>query len=224
MEKVKIDPQKRNELVGFIRNLSLSLDSSGQKWFICFGTLLFLLRDKIFNMQQDIDIGIVGDPIKVCQVLNNAYTVNDVVFDTETKHPLKTTYMCERPRIMIDVFFWKKVGNMYYHIEPMENPIPKSGFLNSYKFKGIPAECFDMPENTIEALKRDVRYEGAVKNNGTWNRMIPGLETEGISVAAPYEQGRCLDIWYPNWALAIENYGTSMSEWIKEVRNCKDLK
>lgn len=222
--EVPKDPQKYNELSQFIHSLSLNMDDTGQKWFMCFGTLLFLCRDKIFNMAQDIDIGVIGDANVVINVLNNAYMPVDKVLNDVTKNPLKVTYMCEQPKIMIDIFFWKKIGSMYYHVEPMENPIPKSGILSSYKFKGVPADCFEMDDDYYDGIKRDSRYEGAPRKTRTWDGLIKGFESEGFTVALPRGYGNCLDIWYPHWLIRRENFGTSMARQEITVSSCKDLK
>jgi len=211
---------------GFIRNLSCTLDSTLQKWFLCFGSLLKVARRQPIGTDQDIDIGVIGDPDKVTSMLDGTFIRSHQIINDITGKPLKIVYADSRTGISVDLFFWVKVGSIYYHCIDEDNTFNKDGHPKIYTFKGIPAYYLEPDPKVVESRIKDPKYKDSIKPNGTWefylNYMLPG---EAVYMRVPYAVGHCLDDWYgEDWIIEKKNYGMSASKHIKQMKSCKGLK
>jgi hypothetical protein len=210
-----------NQLINFIRFVSESMNQTEQKWFLCFGTLLKLIRDRVFDTSQDIDIGVIGSPSNVISVFNVAIgNPTGIIINDVTKESLNLHYQYND--VNIDIFFWKKIGAYYYHTYDTmheRKPVP-----SKYVFKGVPASCFEAEQELVQRYRRDQRIGYMMNIDGTFKKLIPGLESEGISVNVPWKYGALFDFWYPNWGERNDKWGVSESPFIKEVKSCKELK
>lgn len=223
---VEMTSKERNKFVASMRNLSGTMSQANIKWFLCFGSLLSLVRDRKVDMTQDIDIGVVGTSPLLVDTLSRAFQPMHCVRHDVTGEVLNQSYRCVGTNIIpytLDVFFWLKVGNMYYHTYDVNQSRPKDGILKGYTFKGVPASYFEAPDEVVEKYRRDSRLGRALNKNGTWVRLIPGYESTGISLAAPYLQGSCLDKWYPDWPMRRPEWGVSETPWVKKVKSCREL-
>lgn len=208
-DKMKTD-QNLLRLTGNIVN---TLNGTGVKWFICFGTLLSLVRDKVFGGLGDIDIGIIGDFPKIVNAFQNISPIVVEFTDDSTHEALHARCkICDK---FIDFFNWKRKGGYFYHT--YRNINSEAGMT----FKGTPVGCFEPERKTIESFLKDLRYGRAMNKNGTWQRLVPGLEAECVSVNLPFCYGQCLDIWYPEWSTRRDNYGQSEAAHILTLNSCK---
>lgn len=216
--------RERSEQIRVIRSITDTMESTQTKWFIAFGTLLHLLRDRVFDLTDDIDVGVITEDYKaVHQAFSLSHKKVAQVVNDVTGNPLKVTYQMPDSKLMIDIFFWQKRGSLYYHTYDEEFEQPKSGVLSKYKFRGVEAECFDVDEANTKAYQKNIHYREAFRPDGTWMAWVPGYEGESLYTVLPYGYGRCLDLWYQNWALRNDQFGCSVSPYVKEVRSCKDL-
>lgn len=208
-----MNPEKE-ALLKTATTITCTLNSLETKWFVCFGTLLALVRDNKFNLQQDIDIGVVGNIRDVYNTLNQTYNCTYAMLDDHTKLPICAHYTGNGLSAILDVFFWQKFEGHYWHsfdINHDNKPIP-----DNYDFRGVPAHCFNTPPEMIKYFRDDtLRYGNAMNQDGTWNHAVPGLEADCIDVRLPYKYGELLDIWYPDWATRRIQFGTSM--WSKRM-------
>jgi hypothetical protein len=213
-----------------------SLNASGSRWCLCFGTLLSLIRDKKFNVSQDIDIGIIGNDTGILQHLGAVFPSSGLVADNVTGEPLNIHYGIG-DGICLDLFFWRKNGACAYHCYDEQGQRPKNGRLSQYHFKGIPAWIFwptkkdlaSVPkgawiERTINGYDPDDPIGEIAKGDYTYNVPCPGMEQEGVSLHVPFGFGAALDYWYPGcWAKKDETYGVSKSFNEFTVSTCRGL-
>lgn len=172
-------------------------DNGKHKWFISFGSLLYLVRDRGKPFNQDIDISIIGehrfDRI-LNQLLNNGFTLTNRVINDVTKEPLFVE-LKSPSGIMVDVFFWIREGDNYWHTYDYMRE--KKEIPTTYVFKSLPAYMFDgAPYKT---------------------------EFEGVELNLPNKYGTLLDYWYPNWFIPDEEFGQSLCQTRKELKSCGDL-
>jgi hypothetical protein len=209
------EKMNRNDLMRLASNLTIPLNMAGVKWFVCFGTLLGLVREKTFPALGDIDIGLIGDFQSVYTQLQNTFAVAVEVEDDKTREPLQLRFRIGDYNV--DVFNWKRKGGYYYHTYA---DISKPG---KFTFKGTPACYFEPDLKAIDSFRRDLRYGRAMNKNGTWQHLVPGLETECVSVNLPFGYGACLDTWYPEWATKRDNFGQSEAAHVLTVSSCKGV-
>lgn len=200
------------------------MQSCGQKCFLAFGTLLFLIRDKKFNIDSDIDIGIIGDPSQTINAFQGLFEPLSVVRDNITNEPYNMHFISSYLGCTVDVFWWKKRDGYYYHTYDHQLCNPIDGKLPEYEFKGVEADCFDVKMDVIKAYQEDLRYGRALNGYGCWLHPVPGIEEEGIVLPVPWSYGKALDQWYPNWAIPNPQFGVSESPSRFTVKTCKGLK
>lgn len=199
------------------------IDQTGQKCFLCFGTLLFWVRDKTFRVDDDIDIGVIGEPELVVSAFSSMFRGVSRVVDDSTGRPFQVTYSSSMCRGSIDLYFWHKKDGFYWHtyntlMEKLRNGVP-----SKYVFKGLPAECFDVDRKVVERYQEDIRYGRAMTNHGTWDHLVPQCPEEGISMPLPFSYGRCLDVWYPDWHVVRSQFGVSEAAHTFTVKSCRGL-
>ena len=200
-----------------------ALDASQAKAFICFGTLLFWVRDRKFNAESDIDLGFVGgDPNQILEAFSQTFSPVYVVRDDQYGTPLNANLVSEYHGCSIDLYFWRKKNGMYYHCYDRDHVHPANGVLPEYEFKGIPATCFDAKDEDIAAFQKDLRYSAGLSNFGTWLRPLPQCPEEGVDLPLPYRYGECLDYWYPDWFTPRSQFGVSECAHKFTVKSCRD--
>lgn len=172
------------------------------KWFYSFGTLLYYIRDK--NMGKkfngDFDISIIGgEEIDASDFIPNmdqfGFKLKRKILNDVTGKPLNLVFEHNDIKgIGIDVYFWVKGGNYYWHSFA-------EGFAKheKYVFKATPALAFK------GKLYKYVWEEIALPIN------IPNL------------YGTLLDIWYPGWFIPDRDFGYSRAEKTVETKSCKNL-
>ncbi len=219
---------ERSQLGNLVRSIDGAF-ASATRWSLAFGTLLKLVRDKTLDLEDDVDVVVWDtDPKVVISSCSTTWMPREKVVRDDNGETLKQIFMCELPsgkRLSIDVYFLVRSGSYLWHCFDEFKENPKGGALSKYVFRGFPAEIFDVSPKTVEAINKDPAYEWAMRKNGTWNRLIPGLESEGVALSSMYGYGHFLDIAYPNWALRQDKtkFSNSRTEWIKVVKSCKHL-
>jgi len=226
--------QQAAYLINLMEDINNTISGMGHKCFICFGTLLEYIRHHTIDLSTgDIDIGIIGGEDQVVKAFDSRkgrFKRTGLVVDDVTKTPLKASYSIkfitdwskETPEITVDLFFWKKVGGYYYHCFDENQQNPKDGVLSKYIFKGIEASCFDLDSSVALDYIKDINFGRGMNKNGTWNHMLQS-ELRPLFIPVPYQYGKCLDVWYPDWAIS-RNTGTSQAQKIQKVKSCADLR
>jgi len=221
----------QDQHTNFLATIIGLLDASGEKWFLCFGSLLKTCRMQGVGIVDDLDIGIIGNPMNVLRQIDNCglFVVKhfvksdcgDDVYNVALRYNNRVRRGNEPDFVDIDLFFWVKKGQFYYHTYDVLMEQAKDGVLSEYTFKGIPADCFDAPKKDIEYYRANRHYQGAMLENGVWRGPIPGLEYTGLQMNRPYRYGACLDWWYPDFATV--RTGVSESQEIIKVKSCREF-
>ena len=177
------------------------------KWFLCFGTLLHMLREpKKFDITNDIDIGIIGADIELFyKQIDAGYKIDHVLKSDDTGNILNLCYYDETYKIYIDIYKWVKFKGMYWHTYDVYKD-SHNGIPSKYVFKGMPTEVFERDPADIKLKQQDTRYGRALTNHGTWLKHIPECPSDGIVLPAPSNYGLFLDIAYPDWGTPRESY------------------
>lgn len=211
-------------IINIASTLSAAIEATGQKTFLIFGTLLHFVRDRRLSTDEDLDIGVIGDANQAMCGLSSMFQPCHMVVDDVTREPYQACFKNERLCACLDVFFWKKRNGMYYHCYDNQHVFPKNGVLPEYTFKGVPAVCFDVKPNIIQTYQEDLRYGRSMTNYGTWAKLVPGIETEGVTLPLPFNYGTCLDYWYPDWTMKRPQFGVSVAADIFTVKTCKGIR
>jgi len=198
------------------------MQGCGQKAFLCFGTLLHFIRDKRFDMTEDIDIGIIGKAESVLNSVQGVLEPSCMIRDDYTNEPLNVHF--NGLGCTVDMYFWKKRNGYYYHTYDNQHINPVNGKLPEYEFKGVKADCFDVPDDVIKAYQEDMRYGRGLNDFGCWLHPVHGIEAEGITLPVPWGYGAVLDQWYPNWSIPNPQYGVSEAPHRFTVKTCKGIK
>lgn len=174
-----------------------------QRWFISFGSLLYVIRDKNLGLEfnQDIDISIVGphnydkikgrleeDGFQLVSHIKNDITGEVLFADFKSPNGLS-----------VDLFFWINHNGYLWHTYDYMAERPENGIPNRYHFKALPQWMM-----TGEPYKYD------------WFQEMSPLKI-------PNKYGTLLDYWYPHWYIPDNEFGVSRTDIIREPTTCKDL-
>jgi hypothetical protein len=197
------------------------------KWFLCFGTLLNIIRNNELNISsQDIDIGVIGDINFMYQQLAQENKVENYIKSNDTGDILKVAFKDDTD-VSIDVFRWLPFKGMYWHTYDHQMKFPKDGIPSKYLFKSMPVEVFDCPPTTIRKKREDMKYHTqgrpSMSTNGTWAISLPDAPAEGIDLQLPYMYGYFLDIAYPDWNTERSQFGQSVGYTEFETSSCEGL-
>jgi hypothetical protein len=181
----------------------LSDGMTRMKWFVSFGTLLYLIRDKKHGkpFETDIDISIVGEHnFKHINdsLLNNEFKQNTCIRDSVTDEVYFANYVSPH-KLHLDLFMWFEAGQNYWHTYDYMGDA-KDGIPSFYHFKSTPKFMFE---------KETIKYN--------WFEDMS-------SVKIPALYGTLLDYWYPNWFKPMPDFGVSLCDVIYEPKNCENLK
>ena len=213
-----IERKKRTAL-----NISTFFDAFNIKWFLCFGTLLSFVRDKKFNLNTDIDIGVVGPIDNLKRQISNQYQIQHYIKSDNTGKILNFTYIDTNNSSTIDVFSWVEFKGMYWHTYDTMMEFPSNGILSKYVFKSMPKNVFDVDKKKIKSYQEKLAFGRAMTDHGTWKHVLHELPAEGIELSLPYNYGYFLDIAYPDWATTREQFGVSLGYSEMKVDSCKGL-
>jgi hypothetical protein len=174
-----------------------------QKWFVSFGSLLYIIRDKKLGKEftQDIDISIIGphdysaikngleeDGFKLVSHIRNDITDEVLFADFRSPNGLS-----------IDLFFWIEEGDRLWHTYNFMNEKIPEGIPEQYHFKSVPKWMME---------GEPYKYE--------W--------FDGISpMRIPAKYGTLLDYWYPHWYVPNLEFGVSQAAIIHEPKTCQHL-
>jgi len=152
-------------------------------WFLCFGSLLALIRDKKFG-DDDLDIGMFYDRYEPQFIKNlcngRGWEIHHKIVHDETRRALYYSLVPQKDwqqvmgKIHVDLFCWYKWDGYYWHTYDVRMEEPKRGIPSMYTLKGIPCWMLD---------------SGLVAWNGV------GGTTMWVNV--PLKYGSLFDNWYP---------------------------
>lgn len=204
------------------------------RWFYCFGTLLEYVDKQTFNLDFDIDIGVIygecdaNGLIKAFEGIGykeDGMVLHDVDKDILNVHfrPISGSF---KGTPTIDVYFWIKKNNIWYHTYDVNREGKK--ILKKYIFKGVEERInIDMSffprKKTIDRIHSTIIEGDQILTDwGVWSYDIFGDHSE-YKFYCPYAYGYLTDIWYGG-SLNRQYYkGQSMSPWRREVKSCKNL-
>ena len=196
-----------------LNNVGYLLERSRMPYFLCFGTLLGLIRDRnVIPNDTDIDLGIPEEHFQERAVMACFERFNykvykrirrdDVdMFDPLSRHEdlvyisfVHDTLPC------VDVFVWVLHKGIRYHTydflgENKERP-------SVYHWKGIKDEWLSRVERSFFGTNKEPLFE----------RVVP----------FPLMYGHLLDHWYPDWK--TPRPGESTTPWKLELKSCKQFK
>ena len=177
---------------------------SPMKWWLCFGNLLGLIRDKGFirdekgeiKKGEDLDVGIRYEEADDRLIMNGmskfGYELKKKVINDIDKKPFYYGFT-HKEYCDVCVFCFYKHGDFRYHtfdVNHENKEIP-----SEYVFAGVPSICFD---DVISYNWKEINRE----------------------VNLPHKYGTCLDWWYPNWLEKRE--GCSNSPRQIRMASCKE--
>ena len=174
-------------------------------WFVCFGTLLGLVRDNgLIKGDKDIDIGMFyedligpkGDTylrlIKGFEKIG--YKLGGIITTDVMPFVPLNMYFNHKDLPTIDVFAWVKDGDIRYHTYDTKQERKK--IPSEYVLKGVK----DVWLKDIERIR------------------FPFMK---IDVNIPRKYGTLLDEWYPNWKIPAK--GVSKTRWEKKTKTLKKI-
>jgi len=212
--------------------LSFQTDKNGKyiSWFYCFGTLLEFVRSggKVFDLSHDLDIGVLYNECNADQLISGfegiGYRKKETIINDVTKAPLNLHFEpIDSPRETpyIDVFFWIESKGKLFHTYDYYREGSK--IPSKYFFKGVDKHLIVPPRDDIkEARKGLLEGDRLLTEKGVWIYSVFG-DHSGYVFNCPFSYGTLLDNWYPGWIVEEKHYGQSRSNYVKEVKSCKDL-
>ena len=198
-----------------INTVGYLLERARQPYFLCFGTLLGLVRDRnVVEGDTDIDLGILAEsahekPIRACfeRFGYRPYkTIRRDDVDKVNPNPLVSredlAYISFRHLTLpcIDIFIWYKHGDYRWHTYDFHNENKERP--TAYHWKGVKSEWLDKIEKS------------------TFGTHLKPLFSRNVYFPLMY--GHLLDTWYPDWKTPRK--GESTSPWQVEFKSCKSFR
>lgn len=191
-----------------LKTIQNSLDVLGPdglnrvKWFVSFGSLLYMIRDKKLGIEfnQDIDISIIGahefTKIKNSLMEDGFEFKRSIIHDC-TGETLFADFVSPNG-LSLDIFVWIKDPDkeLLWHTYDEMNEKPENGIPESYYFKSTPMEYF---------------------YGKPWT--LPWFE-EISPFNIPFLYGTLLDCWYPNWFIPDADFGQSRCQSEMHLKTC----
>ena len=187
-----------------IQNTLQTLTSDGmtyQKWFVSFGSLLYMIRDKNHGVEfvQDIDISIVGSHNyeQIDRTLqDNGFQRVSRIKNDQDGSVLFADYKSPNG-LSLDLFFWiESPGYLWHTYDYMREGKEIPSF---YHFKAVPKYMM----------------EGKPYSYSWFDEISP--------LMVPKYYGTLLDYWYPNWFIPDADFGLSKAMYEVEIESCKDV-
>lgn len=179
------------------------------KWWLCFGNLLHLIRDKNVKHDHDIDVGVYEEDVSESIITNIflqwQYTLKKRIIDNTNKKILYLSYK-NRNLPPIDVFVWKKWKEYRFHTYDVLHEDQK--VPSRYIFKGVKEKW--LPRLGVIDMKDD-----RLKKSHFGEHAKP-LFFEAVNI--PLQYGTLFDYWYPDWMTPRQ--GESTSPWKVEMKSC----
>jgi len=174
---------------------------TNHKWFVSFGSLLYLIRDHKHGVpfNQDIDISYMGsdyDEVRHELMREGIQPVHKIVSDVDG-NTLNEGFKFE-DGMSLDIFTWLRKDDYLWHTYDFSMQHPENGIPSKYHFKNIPAWMLD---------NQPCRYEFCYDEY----TVIPKL------------YGTLLDYWYPGWIVPDPEFGTSHAQNILNIGGCQEL-
>lgn len=185
----------------------------GIKWFLCFGAVLRLIRDRTIEPETDIDVGVFYEKCDIDRIIKSfaywEYRVDLAINNDITKKPLYLSFKNNRkpPLPPVDIFLWYLHDGIRYHT--FDAFQERAKYPSKYKFLGIEEKFLPHPDLPPKQDKRLTK-----SFFGKWNDPYFMFE-----VPVPMYYGSCLDTWYPNWL--VPRKMNSMSPYTIVMKSCK---
>jgi len=176
------------------------------KWFVCFGTLLGLIRDNgVVKGDDDIDIGMYYEDLT--KNGGDGYRRLVLLFKKwgyKIKHEIRPRGII--PDIPLNIHFTHK-------------ELPDLDIFAWYKYKKIRYHTYDV-DHTKEVKPKEYTLKGVMAEwlDETIMMKFPFLSKQ---IGVPLRYGTLLDEWYPNWG--VPQKGESKTRWVKKVRDFKSI-
>lgn len=201
---------KKEHFEGGMRVIERCLNGPGGKYWLCFGSLLNLVRDKSTKPMDDIDVGVFHKDFKKLNLENSfnkwEYRLKKKIVDDLTGHTLYYSFKHdELPPV--DVFLWYEHNNIFYHTYDVHQE--KRRKPSEYVFKGVPAEHFPKPQTHPVKDNKIMRTFFGAPRDAMFN----------FEIQVPTDMGYLFDLWYPNWLVKREMQ--SMSPYVVKMKSCK---
>lgn len=191
---------------------------SSKHWFICFGTLLYFLREHILNITQDVDIAIIGEIGSLMKGLEHSCGIDKYISSDINNDILNFSY--HFGGVSIDVYQFIKKNGYYWHTfnHTMSNT---SGAQNEYLFKAIPCDRIDVEEKVI--ADTIIKLGHIMNRFGAYQHSPLNESGQEMLLCLPYKYGTMVDDFYPDWIVRRDNSGTSKCTIQKVINSCKFL-
>lgn len=189
---------------------SILASQQNNSWFVSFGSLLNLVRDR-GKLSGDLDLSMMYGSIEseerfLRTMLEYGYHPKEII-KAHNGSLLKMCFKNQDTRMFgdynIDIFFWFQAGDYLYHsYDYFKEGVGPDNTLCRYMCKGTPVTYFD---------------------GGRIMAPWPGTKYE---IPIPLKFGHMLDYWYPNWLVEMVQFGvdsTSMSKAMVEVDDPEEL-
>ena len=196
-----------------INTVGYLLERARQPYFLCFGTLLGLVRDRnVVDGDTDIDIGIRAEDAREKVIMScfqrfgymkHKLIRRDDIDMTDPRISHETLVYVSFKHLTlpcVDVFIWPKSNGYRWHTYDFLNESKERP--STYHWKGVKAEWLDRLEKS------------------TFGTQKKPLFTRNVFFPLMY--GHLLDTWYPDWKTPRK--GESTSPWILEMKSCKGFR
>lgn len=189
-----------------------TFNATQMKWFLCFGSLLTVIRDKQKFGNDDLDIGVFYDEFEPVHIKNFCagcgWKVEKTILHDVDKKPLFMSLVPTKDvetitgPIHIDVFAWYLHKGVYYHTYDvkMENQKVPSKYI----FKGVEKDTLDHLIS-IDNVANSMMY-----------------------AKIPLMYGTLLDTWYTDYEKGYHwlepRKCVSDTQWKLEMKSCSGFK
>ncbi len=211
MQPIKLTLETFNKT---LNSALLLLERSRIPWFVCFGSLLGLVRDRgIIENDTDIDIGIPFEFINEKQIRScfkrydyeqykiiRRDDIDRTLFGVPNNEDLAYISFVHPTLPCVDIFAWYLHDGIRYHTYDYFNE--KKEHPSKYVFKGIREEWINHVDKSMF---------GTIKHP-LFARNLP----------FPFMYGHLLDTWYPDWK--TPRTGESHTPWKLELDSCRQFK
>lgn len=199
-----------------LRVIARSLSGLRIKWWLCFGNVLHLVRDKGICDDHDIDIGIHHGATDLDSISATfakfQYSVRKKIISDVDKSLLYVSFESASGLPPIDVFAWYEHDGILYHTYDVAFENKK--IPSEYCFKGTPKKLLPDRLSPVSADKNLLRFQ--------YQRNPKEMPLFREYVQMPLQYGSLMDLWYPDWMQRRK--GQSSSPYVVRIKSMKQWK
>lgn len=196
-----------------LRIVSRSLGGLRVKWWLCFGNVLHLIRDKSIDDDHDIDIGIHHGATDLDSISATfakfQYSVRKKIISDVDKSLLYVSFESRKGLPPIDVFAWYEHNGVSYHTYDVNFENKK--IPSVYCFKGTPTKLLPDKFTPVCSDKNLLRFQ--------YQRHPKEMPLFREYIQIPLKYGSLMDLWYPDWMQ--KRKGQSVSPYVVRVKSMK---